>query len=404
MERWTIVKLREIAGRKGGECISTVYRGIHAKHEWRCGKAHPNWWATANSVIRGSWCDSCSHQRVGENKTLTLEGWQKRADERGLDLLSTEYLGAKNKIHVRCRRCSHNWQVQANSMLGGKNCPNCAGNIKLTIEHAHKLAAAKRGRCLSTIYKNARSSLIWECAKGHLWPACYDKVKQGTWCPECSGGIGERICRAYFEQLFSRPFPRARPTWLIAKNGNRFELDGFCPELGLAFEHQGEYHYSLKGYYTKTKIKLAERKAKDRRKAHLCRKNAVTLIAVGEIPTRQSIEDLKSLIKAHLFSAKIALPDGFDDKIINLSAAYANDQLEEQRVICAARGGFCLSTEYKNAKTKLTYLCGNGHKWDAVPDSVKRGTWCGACYRERRRSKPFAAESGRTGSTSSVSK
>ena len=48
-----------------------------------------------------------------------------------------------------------------------------------------------------------------------------------------------------------------------------------------------------------------------------------------------------------------------------------------------AKGGECLSTEYINRKTKLRWRCAEGHEWEATSHHVKRGTWCGTCYRLR---------------------
>ena len=53
--------------------------------------------------------------------------------------------------------------------------------------------------------------------------------------------------------------------------------------------------------------------------------------------------------------------------------------IEEMREIANSRGGRCLSARYIDARTKLKWICRRGHEWNAVPDSVKRGTWCGIC-------------------------
>jgi hypothetical protein len=55
----TIEQLHELAKSRGGQCMSTVYRGAHDKIEWACSKQHV-WRATVNSVWRGSWCPECA--------------------------------------------------------------------------------------------------------------------------------------------------------------------------------------------------------------------------------------------------------------------------------------------------------------------------------------------------------
>jgi len=53
--------------------------------------------------------------------------------------------------------------------------------------------------------------------------------------------------------------------------------------------------------------------------------------------------------------------------------------LAEMAEIAKKRSGFCLSTEYINAHTKLKWKCKKGHKWLATPNHIKSGTWCKIC-------------------------
>ena len=47
--------------------------------------------------------------------------------------------------------------------------------------------------------------------------------------------------------------------------------------------------------------------------------------------------------------------------------------------IANERGGRCLSKKYVDAKTHLEWECAKGHRWKAIPDSVRRGSWCKIC-------------------------
>jgi hypothetical protein len=55
--------------------------------------------------------------------------------------------------------------------------------------------------------------------------------------------------------------------------------------------------------------------------------------------------------------------------------------IDEMQQIAKEKDGKCLSTEYINIHTHLLWECSNGHKWKAIPKSVKRGTWCPICGR-----------------------
>ena len=60
--------------------------------------------------------------------------------------------------------------------------------------------------------------------------------------------------------------------------------------------------------------------------------------------------------------------------------------IEEMHKIAQSRGGKCLSKKYVNTKTKLDWECSEGHRWSAVPESIKSGTWCRLCFIKRKKS------------------
>lgn len=74
--------------------------------------------------------------------------------------------------------------------------------------------------------------------------------------------------------------------------------------------------------------------------------------------------------------------------------------IQAMRDMAAARGGQCLSEEYKNTNGKLEWKCANPeHKpWAATADHVKRGSWCRECRGLKKKTlddmKKLAAEKG----------
>ncbi|WP_157131181.1 hypothetical protein [Burkholderia pseudomallei] len=54
--------------------------------------------------------------------------------------------------------------------------------------------------------------------------------------------------------------------------------------------------------------------------------------------------------------------------------------IEDARRVAHERGGACLSDEYLNARSRLTWQCHRGHVWQANFDNVKnKGKWCLDC-------------------------
>lgn len=53
--------------------------------------------------------------------------------------------------------------------------------------------------------------------------------------------------------------------------------------------------------------------------------------------------------------------------------------LKDMQDLARRRGGKCLSMEYTNNHTKLRWQCEKGHVWEAIPNSIRMGSWCSVC-------------------------
>jgi hypothetical protein len=58
--------------------------------------------------------------------------------------------------------------------------------------------------------------------------------------------------------------------------------------------------------------------------------------------------------------------------------------LNDLHDLATTKGGKCLSTIYVNFDAHYLWECSKGHKWKAIADSIKRGSWCPECSRLRR--------------------
>jgi hypothetical protein len=56
--------------------------------------------------------------------------------------------------------------------------------------------------------------------------------------------------------------------------------------------------------------------------------------------------------------------------------------LEKMKQIAVERQGKCLSTEYINSRSKLLWVCQDGHQWYASSNNISNGTWCPHCSAE----------------------
>lgn len=378
-KRLTIKKMKDIAFERGGKCMSEKYINNRTKLVWECANGH-RWKATPDSIIAGRWCPFDAG-----NLRLSIEEMKEIASKRGGKCLSEKYVNNRTKLEWECAK-GHRWKAVPETIKAGHWCPECAEITKPNMRDIRKIALSLGGRCLSKEYINAHTKLFWQCSDGHRWYCKLNSIKNGSWCPICSISLGERICREYFEQIFKYKFPKSNPSWLKNDRGNVMELDGYCQELQLAFEHQGEQHYSISTQYIQTREKLNQRKKDDKKKLDLCHKNGIKLFIVPQIFKRLKIAEIKELIKEQSREKNISLPEDFDEISVNLTKAYKTNNnrqyLKQLQQLAKKQGGKCLSDVYIDNRTKLKWECAKKHQWQSAPGNIKSGSWCPICSRK----------------------
>ena len=100
-----------------------------------------------------------------------------------------------------------------------------------------------------------------------------------SWCPQCaaSNWRTEEKIRSILETIFHpASFPTCCPPFL-----ERLQLDGYCLDLGLAFEYQGEQHYDPENYFHFGQASsFRAQRERDARKVDLCTEAGVRLLIV----------------------------------------------------------------------------------------------------------------------------
>lgn len=446
-KRLGIKKMQALARQRKGRCLSRTYQTGTEKLRWRCKDGH-EWEATPRDVIySSSWCPIC-----GGSQPLTIEEMRAIAREHRGACISAEYANSHTKLLWRCER-GHVWEAKPHFIKQGGWCPTCAVEKRAdarrhNISAMEILARTRGGDCLSTEYKGSVEKLRWRCANGHVWEATPNQIQRGSWCPRCSPGYGERVCRCLFEMLFNAEFHKVKPSWLLSSRGTLLELDGYCEVLKLAWEYHGQQHYEFVPHFHESKQHFKLRLKDDRLKRAMCIERGVRLI---EVPYTIPIRQLENWIRVELkrqnikpvrkepipmsvldiarpsqraamqaiaqsrggaFVSNEFLGEGVKHRwkcikghewearprdikhhnswcpVCSATRRGARRRLgiEQMRAIATKRGGKCLTGAYVNSQTKLRWQCKEGHEWEAEPSNIKHNqTWCPTCFRLRRR-------------------
>lgn len=177
------------------------------------------------------------------------------------------------------------------------------------------LAERHNGKCLSKTYVNNHTKLRWRCEKGHTWSARPKEIKRGAWCPTC---WADRCGKSRRKNILD-----IRAT--IEKRGGKL----------------------LTTVYTNSKTNLAV----------VCGEGHEWITNWAKLQVGRWCPQCYTLMRG----ASQRFSIGHLEKVAN------------------ERGGHCLSTEYKNVKSKIRWKCAEGHEWSSAASNVLSGTWCPKC-------------------------
>lgn len=237
-----------------------------------------------------------------------------------------------------------------------------------TIELVQEFARGRGIECVSDRYVNNKVKMWWRCAAGHEWEAPLNNVaNKGSGCPEC--------LRA--EKL-------AEYAGFAAGHG------GFLVStewLGYDVKHEWE---CVEGHRWETTPTLV-------RKGHWCPECASRAFDLqkfvdiarerGGVCLSDEYVNCKSKVRmrcaaGHEWDARgESLARGSWCPICGRGTLI----LEDMRVMAADRGGECLSTEYVNTKTLMSWRCAAGHEWEARAKNIRAGHWCPVCAVDERK-------------------
>ena len=103
----------------------------------------------------------------------------------------------------------------------------------------------------------------------------------------------EQRCRKILENYYKVPFNKCRPDFLKYKNGKNLELDGYNPELKIAFEYNGQGHAKFTPFFHNSYQDFLDQIDRDKFKNEKCKEFGIKLI---NIPHTVKYEELEKYI------------------------------------------------------------------------------------------------------------
>lgn len=320
-------KLASIVGTlktgKPGKCLSETYQAMNKTLKWECGECGKVWEAYPNGIVyKQDWCTKCSGRETWSYDQMVALGKVRGLEKTGIEgkFLTTKEIYEnqkypdRSKYKWKCGKCENEFESSANNVKRGSWCRVCQydklskefrepyENIPKLAEKIGKIKTGYPGEFLAdrqyydSVPMPSHQKFQWRCGKCRSeFKMDIDHVKRPQWCPICTEGESERICRGYFERIFNAPFPKARPEWLInPETNNRLELDGHNENLKIAFEFNGPQHYMYYPKFHRHFDDFKKRQELDYLKEITCKEKGVTLISV---PHTLDYDEFQNFIK-----------------------------------------------------------------------------------------------------------
>jgi hypothetical protein len=316
-----------------------------------------------NSIKAGYACVKCCTGKPYKIRKYTTEQVKNKIEIEfkylNLKYLNDEYVNWRTQFSVKCLTCDYEFKTTLGIINGGSKCPRCARKqggekIKYKFDEVKEIVESYNLELISTEYIGSYEPMEIKCKIGHIFFKSLSCIAQG--CTICNASIMEEMCRKYFEYLFDFPFEKAHPMWLTNnETGRRLELDGFNEALKIAFEYNGQQHYTSRVYFDKSEEDFIQRQKRDLLKQELCDANNVKLII---IPYTVKVNDLFTYIKEECVKQNIPF-DQKEDKSPTEMNVYNNKIIEINKAIdeMLIESRFKRVSNFIGARSNVTIEC-----------------------------------------------
>ena len=200
-------------------------------------------YGVANPMQVQEFKDKYIKHNVWEDQKVDIRDIEKSFSKEGYKLLSTQYIGNKEKLEFICS-VGHKGTITWNSWSRGCRCNKCGiekARISRTSSEEYIIKfLAKSGYTLLSTYSGLKNKIKVRCPKGHVTSILFGNFKYGHRCGRCFGNASSAetevadFLRTYFPDLIQNDRSLIIP----------LELDIVIPEKKIAIEYCGLYWHS----------------------------------------------------------------------------------------------------------------------------------------------------------------
>lgn len=433
----TIGEMQKIATSYGGKCLSKIYINSQHKLEFQCANKH-RWSGWPMDIKRGHWCPKCAAVKRGVGLRLNIKEIIELASRRGGKLISTQYTNNRNKLEWGCAS-GHSWKASVHSVKDrGAWCPYCGQSFvlehlcRLVFETIFKEGFPKkrpkwlrnsRGNLMEFDGYNEKLHIAFEYhGEQHYSSSSYfhkgntnalkdrilDDKKKKELSTENNVNLIEIPHTIPVRSLYKYIVSECRKRKIIIPLHTKVDMEKLqstysnksLESLRKIAESKGGKLLSIAYLGSHVSLNFSCKNGhKWKSTPHSIRRGGWCVACQGKLKhTITEMKQIASLQGGRCLSVKYvnnrskliwecknkhtweAVPGHvLQGHWCPTCAGSTVSTIEEMQLIAKQRGGLCLSKKYINSHTKLQWKCKNGHKWMAVPYSIKQGKWCQKC-------------------------
>lgn len=185
--------VREVADINPDIEVLEKYMGINTPILHKCLKHDVKWTPQPASILRGCGCPTCSSEKIHNKLCKTHEQYVDELCRTNSDIeVVGKYVNANTKILHRCKLEGWEWFATPASILSGKGCPKCAGNIKKTHEeYVKEIGIIHPNIIVLENYIDSLTKIAHKCkVDGYVFKRTPSKMLSSPiGCPVCSGYV-----------------------------------------------------------------------------------------------------------------------------------------------------------------------------------------------------------------------
>ncbi len=269
-------------------------------------------------------------------------------------LLKSNYVNASLSLDTVCPN-GHDYSTRYGNFSSGKRCAKCAGQVITHTEVEHLFAT--NGYQLLSQYVNAKAPLNFICPNGHNHSIPYGHFKNGNRCARCAGRVSvENVKEAFAKAGYTvlGDYKPGEKIHFICGKNHEHSISWSAFNRGARCAHcagQVRRHSEVESYFNEHGYKLLSQY----KKAH------------GKLEFQCPLGHRHSISWTKFQSGD--------------RCAYCAGQVvthEEVKKKFEA-DGYTLLSEYKNSKTKMDFICPQGHKNKISLNVWGQGSRCRDC-------------------------